>query len=125
MSDRRVLLVAMLVAVAPLVAYPLVVTAAGRPTFPGGRGECARVATGDEQGALELVFGHVSSIAAAADLRGRLAADGFANVQVKADGCGYWKVTNDGIDSFAQGRSAADEARAAGFPARVEIDPGS
>ncbi|MCZ7589062.1 MAG: hypothetical protein M5U27_09470 [Gaiella sp.] len=44
---------------------------------------------------------------------------------MKADGCGYWKVTNDGIDTYAQGESAAAEARRAGFPAQVELDPGS
>lgn len=125
MSGRRLALVAAAVVALPLLVYPVVVLASGEPDFPGHRGECARAAGSGAQGELELVFGHLASIAAADALRERLAAEGFANVQVKADGCGFWKVTNDGIDSFAQGRSAADEARAAGFPARVEIDPGS
>lgn len=125
MSGRRILLVAALVAAVPLVVYPLVVVASGEPRFPGGRGECARVATADGEGELELVFGHLSSIPAAQALEARLAAEGFQNVQVKADGCGYWKVTNDGIDTYAQGESAAAEARRAGFPAQVELDPGS
>jgi hypothetical protein len=116
--------VAAIVAV-PLLAYPLVVLASGGPSFPGGRGECARVATGDGQGELELVAGHLAIRPAAEELRKRLAAEGFANVQVKPDGCGWWKVTNDGIDSYAQGRSAAEEMRRAGFHARLEVDPGS
>lgn len=125
MSDRRLFLVAVLVVVIPVVAYPLVALSSGKPSFPGNRGECARVATGDHEGPLELVFGHLPSIAGANALRERLTAEGFANVQVKADGCGHWKVTNDGIDTLAQGRSAAAEARRAGFAARVELDPGS
>ena len=125
MSRRHVLALAVLVAALPLVAYPLAVVASGGPSFPGGRAECARVATGDGQGALEVVYGHLSSIPAAEALRARLAADGFANVQVKADGCGYWKVTNDGIDTFGQGASAAAEARGAGFRASVELEPPS
>ena len=125
MSGRLTVLLAALVAAVPLVGYPLAVVASGKPGFPGDRGECARVATGDGEGALELVFGHLSSIAAADALRVRLGAEGFANVQVTADGCGYWKVTDNGMDTFAQGASAAAEARRAGFPARVELDPGS
>lgn len=125
MSGHRLALVAALVAAVPLLAYPLVVLASGAPAFPGDRSECARAATSGSEGELELVFGHLPSIAAADALRGRLAHEGFANVQVKADGCGHWKVTNDGIDTFSQGESAAAEARRAGFAARVELDPGS
>lgn len=125
MSGRRLALVAALVVAVPLLAYPIVVVASGAPGFPGNRGECGRVATTDGQGELELVFGHLASIAAADELRAGLAGAGFENVHVKADGCGLWKVTSDGIDTFAQGRNAADKARRAGFHARMELDPGS
>ena len=106
-----------------LLGYPLVVLSSGGPSFPGGRGECARLGTGDEQGELELVAAHLSSIPDAERLRDELVKLGFSHMQVKGDGCGWWKVTNDGIDSYAQGLSAADEVRRAGYHARLEIDP--
>jgi hypothetical protein len=109
---------------APLLAYPLVVLASGAPPFPGDRGECARVAHGDVEGReLELVAAHVAQIPTAEALRDRLVAAGFSNMQVKPDGCGRWKVTNDGIDSFAQGVDAAAEVRRAGYDPRLELDP--
>ena len=122
-GSRLRLAVAATLAVA-LLGYPLVVLAtSGGPSFPGGRGECARPGTGDGQGELELVSEHLSSIPEAERLRDELVKLGFSNMQVKADGCGWWKVTNDGIDSYAQGQSAADELRRAGYDARLEVDP--
>ena len=123
MTGRRLTAAVAAIVAAPLLAYPLVGLASGGPSFPGGRGECGRLAHGDEGGELELVAAHLDSIPAAEALRDRLVAHGFSNMQVKADGCGWWKVTNDGIDSFAQGTSAAEEVRRAGFDARLEIDP--
>jgi hypothetical protein len=123
-SGTRVVLTVAAVLAAALVGYPLVVLAtAGAPDFPGGRGECARVATGDGQGELELVAAHLSYLPDAERLRDELVGLGFTNMQVKTDGCGWWKVTNDGIDSFAQGESAAEEVRRAGYDARLELDP--
>ena len=123
MTRARLTLATAAVAFVPLLGYPLVVLASGAPSFPGGRGECARVATGDEAGEIELVSAHLDSIPDAEVLRDRLVAQGFSNMQVKSDGCGWWKVTNDGIDSYAQGQSAAEEVRRAGFDARLELDP--
>jgi hypothetical protein len=107
-----------------LLGYPLAVVAGGSPTFPGGREECARIATGDGQGAVELVFGHLTSVPDANALRARLVAAGFTSVWVEEDGCGLWKVTDDAsFDSLADGVALAARVRAAGFPARVELDP--
>jgi hypothetical protein len=122
-TGARVALAGAAILVAALLGYPLVVLASGRPAFPGGRGECAREATGDGQGELELVAAHLASIPDAERLRDELVKLGFTNMQVKGDGCGWWKVTNDGIDSYEQGRSAADELHRAGYGGRLEIDP--
>lgn len=124
MTGRQLTAAVAAIVAAPLVAYPLVVLVSGGPTFPGDRGECARVAHGDVEGReLELVATHVAQIPAAEALRDKLVAAGFSNMQVKPDGCGRWKVTNDGIDSFAQGVDAASEVRRAGFDSRLEVDP--
>ena len=124
MTGRQLTAVVTAIVAAPLLAYPLIVLASGGPRFPGDRSECARVAHGDVAGReLELVVTHVAGIPTAEALRDRLVAAGFSNMQVKPDGCGWWKVTNDGIDSFAQGTQAADEVRRAGFDARLEVDP--
>jgi hypothetical protein len=123
MTGARLTLVTAAVVLVPLLGYPLVVLASGSSSFPGGRGECARAATGDGAGEIELVSAHLDSIPDAEGLRDRLVALGFSNMQVKADGCGWWKVTNDGIDSYAQGQSAAEEVRRAGFDARLELHP--
>ena len=124
MTGRQSTAVVTAIVAAPLLAYPLTVLASGGPSFPGDRGECAHVAHGDVEGReLELVVTHVGRIPTAEALRDRLVAAGFANMQVKPDGCGWWKVTNDGIDSFLQGTSAAEEVRRAGFDARLEVDP--
>lgn len=123
MTGRQLTAAVAAIVAAPLLAYPIVVLASGGPSFPGDRGECARLAHDDKAGELELVAAHLDSIPTAEALRDRLVANGFSNMQVKADGCGWWKVTNDGIDSFAQGTSAAEEVRRAGFDARLEVDP--
>jgi hypothetical protein len=120
-GSRRGLAIALAVAV-PLVAYPWVVVAGGLPTFPGDRDECARVATRDEQGAAELVFGHLASVREAEALHERLVAAGFT-VWVEPDGCGFWKVTDDTFGSLAEGAALAVKARTAGFRARLELDP--
>jgi len=123
-SGRRLALLAALVVAVPLLVYPLTVLASGEPRFPGSRDECARVATGDEQGPLEVVSAHLPSIAAAQTLRDRLAAAGFDDMRVEPDGCGWWKVTTYGFDSGAKARALAAAVRGASFPARVELDPG-
>jgi hypothetical protein len=110
------------VAVAVL-AYPAI-TAAGGVPLPT-RDECARVATSDADGELELVYGHLDSLVEAQELRDRVVSVGFVGTEVRPDGCGRWKVSYDGIDSFEQGQGTIEEARRAGFDPRVEVDPGT
>ncbi len=117
--DRRAVALVLVAA----LAYP-VAAAAGGVTFPS-RDDCARVATSDADGELELVFGRLDSPIEAAALRDRVVAVGFVGTEVEPDGCGRWKVTNDGIDSFAQGQGTIEEARRAGFDPRLEVDPDS
>jgi hypothetical protein len=106
-----------------LLAYPAA-TIAGGVTFPT-RNACARVAASDADGELELVYGHLDSLVAAQELRDRVVAVGFVGTEVRPDGCGRWKVTYDGIDSFEQGEGTIEEARRAGFDPRLEVDPGT
>ncbi len=73
----------------------------------------------DPGAAVAKVLGH-----AAAAHRDRVVSAGFVGTEVSPDGCGLWKVSNDGIDSYEQGQGTAAEARAVGFEARLEIDPG-
>ena len=41
-------------------------------------------------------------------------------LRIELDACGLWKVSYDAIADLAQGRALAEQARAAGFAARVE-----
>ena len=47
---------------------------------------------------------------------------GFTGAELELDGCGQWKVFYDSIDSLEQGESLAEQVRAAGFEARVEVE---
>ena len=122
-ATRTVSLTKALAAVAVvLLVYPVALLAQGGPKFPT-RAECARPATSDDDGQeLELVFGRFASPAEAQELRDKVVGVGFVGTEVSPDGCGLWKVSNDGIDSFAGGEATAAEARQAGFDPRVEID---
>lgn len=123
MTQRSLRLAVAAIVAVPLLGYPLVVVARDGLAFPT-REECARLAHSDADGELELVFGRFDSPVAATEHRDRVVATGFVGTEVSPDGCGRWKVSNDGIDSFAQGEGTAAEARAAGFEAWLEVDPG-
>lgn len=123
MTPARHRLAIAFAALVPLVAYPLVVRASGPSTFPGDRAECARVASGRDGEGLEVVAGHLETVAAAQALLARLAASGYGSMHVEQDGCGRWKVTRDGIESSAEGHALVDELGRAGFRARLELDP--
>ena len=60
---------------------------------------------------------------AANELLGRVRAVGYVDAEVRADGCGRWKVMYDGITSYPQGASSVAEARGAGLEAWLEIQP--
>jgi hypothetical protein len=114
----------MAVVTTALVGYLAIAHVGGAPAFPS-RDECARVATSDADGELELVYGRLDSPIEAGELRDRVVSAGFVGTEVEADGCGRWKVANDGIDSFEQGQGTIAEARRAGFDPRLEVDPDS
>jgi hypothetical protein len=123
-SQTRLRLAVVAIALVPLVAYPLVVQAAGghEPAFPGSRAECARPASGSGDEPVEVVAGHVDSVADAERLLARARAHGGSSMRVEEDGCGRWKVTSD-AGSYVEARATADALAAAGVAARVEIDP--
>jgi hypothetical protein len=106
---------------AVLLLYPAAVLAGGAPAFPS-QSECVRAAKGDDVGELELVFGRFDSPDEAQSFRDEVVGIGFVGTEVSPDGCARWKVSNDGIDSFAAGEATAEEARRAGFDPRLEID---
>lgn len=108
----------------PLVLYPLVSLRSGTPSLVSAD-DCVVVAAPDEERELELVYGHLDSHMTADELRDRVVSVGFVGTEVRPDGCGRWKVTYDGIDSYEQGQGTIDEARRAGFDPRLEVDPGS
>ena len=104
-----------------LLLYPAALLAGGAPAFPS-QSDCVRVARSDEDGELELVFGRFDSPDEAQEFRDKVVGTGFVGTEVRPDGCARWKVTNDGIDSFAAGQATGEEARRAGFDPRLEID---
>ena len=122
MNGPRIRLAAAIVLVVPLLAYPLAVLASGRPTFPGDRGECAVAAHDGDEGRFEVVVAHLALIPDAEALRRRVLAAGVGDMKVEPDGCGWWKVTAYGIETYAAAQSLADAVHRAGFPARVERD---
>lgn len=121
MTTRSARLLAATIVVVPLVGYPLVVVADGA-RFPS-RDDCVRPAAEGETAELDLVFGRRDTHAAASALLERVVGVGYVDAELRADGCGRWKVLYDGIDSYAQGASSAAEARGAGLEARLEVEP--
>ena len=82
------------------------------------------MATPGETAPLDLVFGRRDTPPARPNaLLGRVRAVGYVDAEVRADGCGRWKVMYDGITSYPQGASSVAEARGAGLEAWLEIQP--
>jgi hypothetical protein len=121
-SRREARLLAAAIVAVPLVGYPLVVLADGA-RFPSPADDCVRVAAPDETAELDLVFGRRDTPQEAEELLERVVGVGYVDAEVRADGCGHWKVVYDGIDSYAQGASSAAQARAAGLEAVLEVAP--
>lgn len=118
MTQRRLRLLAAAIVLVPVLGFPVLVLAQGPPPFPT-RDECVRVATGDADD-LEVVYGRLADPVAAEELLAELTRIGFIGAELELDACGRWKVSYDAIDSLAQGEALAEEARRAGFDARVE-----
>lgn len=120
MSRPRITVLAVVVALTPVVVYPLVAVAQGGPRFPS-RDECARPATEDVPN-LEVVYGRLDSPVEAQELLDRVLEIGFSGTDLELDGCGRWKVSYDAIETLAQGEGLVVQARAAGFDPRVELE---
>jgi hypothetical protein len=112
---------AVTVALVPLLAYPMLTVARGSPDFPS-RDECAQLPGSDANEDLEVVYGHRDDPDAANELLASVTAVGFVGANVEQDGCGGWKVSYDGIESAEQGEALVREVREAGFEARVEAE---
>jgi hypothetical protein len=113
----RVAAVAAVAAVA--VAYPVGVLALeGAPRFPS-RADCAALAAPDAT-EFVLVYDHRSWLPTARAVRDRLAEVGFADAEVRADGCGGWEVVNPGVQTLEQARGHIEDARRVGFEPRLE-----
>jgi hypothetical protein len=105
----------------PLLGYPLVVGADG-VSFPSPE-DCVRMASPGETASLDLVFGRRDTIPEAEELLRRVRSVGYADADLRGDGCGRWKVLYDGIEFYAQGASSAEQARGAGLDAWLELEP--
>ena len=121
MTRRSARLLAAVIVAVPLVGYPLVVLADGA-RFPSSD-DCVRLASEGETAELDLVFGRRDTHAEAGALLERVVGVGYVDAEVRADGCGRWKVLYDGITSYEQGASSAAQAREAGLEAWLEIEP--
>lgn len=105
------------------MAYPLVVGADGA-RFPSPD-DCVRLAPPGTTEPLDLVFGRRDTPGEAEHLLERVRAVGYADAEMRLEGCGRWKVLYDGITSYPQGASSVAEARGAGLSAWLEIQPPS
>ena len=117
-SWARILAAAIIVV--PLLAYPLV--AAGGARFPS-TDDCVRLASEGETGELDLVFGRRDTVAEAEALLEQVRGVGYVDAELQGDGCFRWKVLYDGIESYEQGASSAEQAHGAGLEARLELEP--
>ncbi len=120
MTQFRLRLLSSAIVLVPLLGFPVLMLAQGAPPFPS-RSECVHPAT-DDDGELELVYGRRDSPAAAQALLNRVLEAGFAGTEVKPDGCGRWKVTYDGIDTFVLGSRVVEEARRVGLDPHLEYE---
>ena len=94
--------------------------AGGSPRFPTEE-ECGRPATADDP-SLDVVYGRLESRETAQTLLQQVLDIGFVGAEVELDGCGRWKVFYDPIESLDQGEALVEQARDAGFDARVEVE---
>jgi hypothetical protein len=120
-TSQRVRIAAVLVVAIPLLAYPALVLADGA-RLPS-RDDCVRVAPTGSTEPLDLVFGRRDTPQAAEELLEQVVAVGYVDAELRADGCGRWKVLYDGITSYDQGLESRAEARRAGLEADLELDP--
>jgi hypothetical protein len=107
----------LVVAIAVVLAYPVVNLSRGAPTFPS-RDECVRPAT--ENGEIDAVFGYFDDERAAASVRDRALAVGFTGTEMEWDGCGRVRVAVGGIPTLEVGYEFAQEARKVGFEVTLE-----
>ncbi|HEY1316257.1 MAG TPA: hypothetical protein VGF10_03470 [Gaiella sp.] len=114
-------LVAAVIVVLPLLAYPAIALRDGAH-FPSAE-DCVHVAQPGESGDLDLVFGRRDTVAEADQLLEQVRSVGYRDAEVQADGCLRWKVVYTGIESYEQGASSAAEARGAGLTPQIEIAP--
>ncbi len=121
MSPRRTRGAAIAIVAAALVAYPAAVLADGA-RFPS-RADCVQVAPVGSTEELDLVFGRRDTPAAANALLREVRRVGYVDALVRRDACGRWKVVYDRIEDYQQGASSAEEARAAGLAAQLEVAP--
>lgn len=112
--------VAVAIVLVPLLGYPLATLAGGSPRFPS-REDCSRLATADDS-SLDVVYGRLESREAAQELLDEVLGIGFTGAELEPDDCGHWKVFYDPIDSLDQGNGLVEQARDAGFDARVEVE---
>jgi hypothetical protein len=105
----------------PLLAYPLAVGAVGAG-FPS-QDDCVRRASPGDTGELDLVFGRRDTVPEAERLLEQVRGVGYKDAEVQGDGCARWKVLYDGIESYEQGASSAEQAHGAGLEAWLEIEP--
>lgn len=112
--------VAVAIVLVPLLGYPLVTLAGGAPQFPSEQA-CGRPATASDP-LVDVVYGRLETRETADALLEQVLGIGFTGAEVELDGCGRWKVFYDPIESLDQGEALVEQARAAGFDARVEIE---
>ena len=105
----------------PVVGYPALVGADGAP-FPS-RDDCVRPAATGTSEPLDLVFGRRDTPEEAEALLEQVRAVGYVDAELEPDGCGRWKVLYDGIETYEQGASSAEQARGAGLEAELELEP--
>jgi 4-amino-4-deoxy-L-arabinose transferase-like glycosyltransferase len=116
-AGARALAVGAVLALA--AAYPLAVLAAnGLPRFPD-RDECVDVLAVPSE-PFELVYDRRDSLLAARSVHERLVGAGFVDAEIRGDGCGRWKVVNDGVETLEQAEGHVADARRVGFSPRLE-----
>ena len=112
--------VAVAIVLVPLLGYPLVTLAGGSPRFPSEE-ECGRLATDDDT-SFDVVYGRDCRRVRARRRCSIASGNRVHGGRGRARRLREWKVFYDSIDSLEQGESLAEQVRAAGFEARVEVE---